>query len=142
MVESNEIFEVRKLVSEEMTIIMFTKKVNSGIMPSELIPVQTVPVHKLYFFGNGWNGVMLLEKCWLAALSKCSEQCCGRLYGMDVKTLLALHTSYQKMTPKRSTISHVDYVLGLFTAKKNSKQEGSTLPLWVARPSRPKLEAV
>lgn len=80
-------------------------------------------MHIVHFSENIFNNVTLLKECQHISLSQCPGQWRGRLYSVDVKTILALDTSAEGFMMKNSRIPHYDVGPGLFVSRTIGKGE-------------------
>lgn len=92
-------------------------------MPPRLVPVQTFTVTMMHFFGNSYKHVSSLEKVRHILRSQLSDKLRGPFYTMDVETFLVRYKLIQGVILKKSTITHRDARLDLFSARIIGKGE-------------------
>lgn len=101
---------------KQIAALASNRRVISWTVLARLVPVQEFLVHRRNLPGNVRKDTTLLEKCQRISVSKRSDKYPGRLYGIDLESLLVLDMSAQGITVGKSTITHTDSGLGLFVA--------------------------
>lgn len=89
-------------------------------------------MHTFQLYDNVYKHLTLFRKHSQISHSNWPEKGCRILYCMEVEAFLALDMSSQSMALKKSTISHLDSVLGLFATRKIGKGtlQGTIVSLW------------